>query len=108
MSSQLTHSEDLLIGIQKNMPVFDVNSQRVGTVKYIQFADDTADETLVVDDPRVQKAPTPLRMRLLKSGFIRVDTGLLSKDCYASSDQISGVFDQGVQLKVLRNELLTL
>lgn len=98
----------LLLGIREGMSVFDLKDNKVGTVKHIQFADDTTDEAALISDPLVLEAPEPVRSRLLRSGFIRIDAGLLRRDRYAIADQIDRVQDDRVQLYVTRDELVAL
>jgi hypothetical protein len=104
--AQGTRAYDRLAGILEGMPVYDLHDRKVGTVKHVQFADDSVDEAMIVDDPSVHSAPPPVRMRLLKSGYIRIGTGFLSRDCYVTPDQIEYLGSDGVQLNVLRNQLM--
>lgn len=97
-----------LMGIQEGMPVFDLNNRRVGTVKHVQFADDMIEDAFVADDLTVQNADETVRRRLLKAGFIKINTGLLRRDQYATSDMIEYVGGDGVQLNVLRERLMKL
>ncbi|MAS38083.1 MAG: hypothetical protein CL610_29070 [Anaerolineaceae bacterium] len=90
------------------MPVFDLNNRRVGTVKHVQFADDMIEDAFVADDLTVQNADETVRRRLLKAGFIKINTGLLRRDQYATSDMIEYVGGDGVQLNVLRERLMKL
>lgn len=48
-----------------------------------------------------------IRNRLLREGFIRVDTsGLFSSDVYALPDQIETIASDGIHLKVDRDDLI--
>jgi hypothetical protein len=97
-----------LLGIQEGMPVFDLIVDKLGRVKYVQFSDDSLDREANLQDDDVKNAPDPIRQRLLESGYIRVNTGLLHKDYFVTADQIEEVIDHGVYLHRLREELLTL
>jgi len=108
MRSQAMLSEDVLMGIRQGMPVYGPFSAKIGTVKYIQFADDTIDGYAFVEDQRVRDAAEPMRMRLLKDGFICINTGLFVKDRFARSTQIASVTDDGIQLMVGKDSLTTL
>ncbi len=97
-----------LIGIREGMPVYDLYNAKVGTVKSMQFPNEAADDEMTVDDAAIDSAPGPLRKRLVKSGFICINTGLLRKDAYATSDQIEYVGGDGVQLSISRDSLTRL
>ena len=99
---------NILAGIQEGMPVYDLISQKLGTVKYIHFPSDTHQDVSDIDDPNVQNAPEPVQARLLEVGFMRIDRGLLRKDFYVPADQIEGVVDHEVFLNMLKEELVTL
>ena len=97
-----------LLSIHEGMPVYDLIVDKVGSVKYVQFSDDSLDREQNLQDADVKNAPEPIRQRLLESGYIRINTGLLHKDLFATADQIEEVVDNGVYLHRLREELLTL
>jgi hypothetical protein len=51
--------------------------------------------------------PDPLRQRLLRHGFIRINTsGLFAADRYAMPDQIASVADDRITLHVMREDLM--
>ncbi len=51
--------------------------------------------------------PEELRHRLLHDGFVQVDAdGLFAADRYVTPDQIASVDDEGVHLKVTRDDLI--
>ena len=97
-----------LTGIREGMPVYDLYNAKVGTVRHLQFPNEAADEAAVTDDTAIDSAPGPVRTRLLKSGFIKINTGLLRKDAYATAGQIEYVGADGVQLSVSRDMLTRL
>lgn len=107
-SAQVNNASFRLTGIREGMPVYDLYNAKVGTVKYMQFPNESASDETVVDDPTIDSAPASVRTRLLKSGFITINTGLLRKDAYATADQIEYVGSDGVQLSVSRETLIRL
>ena len=98
----------VVAGIQPGMPVYDLISQRLGTVGYIWLPDGVVDEVLLNEDSHVQNAPEEVQARLLQGGYMRIDRGLLRKDYYVPISEIEGVVDHEVYLNMLREELLTL
>ena len=111
MNQQILHPDEintLLSEVQEDMPVYDLVGQKMGTVKHIQFADNTSDEFVVVEDRPVEDAPAPVKIRLLRRGYIRVEGGFLRPTYYATADQIATVMADSVQLDVSREELLKL
>lgn len=98
----------LLTEVHEDMPVYDLVGQKLGTVKHIQFADDTSDESVMVEDSSVENASPPVKTRLLKRGFVRIEGGFLRPTYYATADQIASVMADSVQLDVSREELLRL
>jgi hypothetical protein len=97
-----------LTGVREGMPVYDLYNAKVGTVKHLQFPNESADDSMESDDTAINSAPGPVRTRLVKSGFIKINTGLLRKDAYATADQIEYVGGDGVQLSVSRDMLTRL
>jgi hypothetical protein len=112
--------------VREGMDVLDVNGSRVGTIKYIQFGDENPNvpgaetigaqeyhedndsfiediaEALGGDDD----VPEPVRAQLLRYGYIQIDTGLLSGDCFAMPNQIINVGKDQVRLNVRSEELM--
>lgn len=61
-------------------------------------------EALSPDDP----LPEALRGRLLRQGFIRIDTaGLFASDRYATPEQIESVSEDIVRLSLMKDELIS-
>ena len=94
--------------IPENLPVFDTNGKKVGTVKYFQ-APSTS------DNPNLSKFPLDLRnssmpdeviYRMLNAGFICVDAGLLAKDRFVFLRQINQVRNGEVYLDVSVHDLI--
>ncbi|MCC6613337.1 MAG: hypothetical protein IT320_07645 [Anaerolineae bacterium] len=109
MTSQvMIQPDDVLLDIHEGMAVFDRNEDKVGTVRYVRFGDDSADDMTPSDDSRVDHAPRALRTRMLQSGFFRINNGLLRRDCYATPDIVSRVDDEGVHLNVAKDLMMTL
>ena len=55
----------------------------------------------IVDAFRVDDLPEEIRQRLLMQGFVRIDAeGIFAADRYVMPDQIAGVADDELMLKV--------
>jgi len=104
----MIHPDDVLLEIHEGMLVFDRNEDKVGTVRYVRHGDDSADDMTPSDDSRVDNAARALRARMLKSGFFRINNGLLRRDCYATPDVVAWVADGGVHLNVAKDLMMTL
>ncbi len=114
---------ELLAQIKEGMDVYDNDGDKVGTVRtvFVGEADDEAErdaeEQVGAPEPEVygedtfledtfemiegaDEMPEELRERLLRHGYVRIDTGLFSGDRYAMAEQIAGVSDEGVTLTV--------
>jgi hypothetical protein len=64
---------------------------------------DNLAEAFSADEP----LPEALRGRLLRQGFIRIDTaGLFASDRYATPDQIESVSDDTVRLNLSKDDLI--
>jgi len=111
------------------MTVYDRTDQKIGTVERVHFgavsqeaathgggpattASPGAHESSLIGDFAkaifpADEVPEPLRQRLLRYGFIRIDsTGLFAADRYVTPDQIAGVSEDRVTLRVTRDELI--
>ena len=108
MNAQDLQAEDLLTGIREGMNVYDVSADRIGSVKHIQLNDESDLVMQDVEDRHLREAPEPLRMRLLRSGYIQISTGLLTRNRYATPDQIRYVTRDGVYLDAFYGELTAL
>src|SRR5262249_48211493 len=122
-------NNETLMQIHKGMKVYDRNEHEVGTIEYVQFTDEdptkvgpeTATETvdkisperhgLVQDIARAvaggDDLPEEVRQKLLRDGYIKIDTGLLKSDVYALPNQVSSVSDDHVYLEVTHDELIS-
>ncbi len=107
------------------MDVVDIEGKHVGKVSYVQFGDEDPtnpalqtvtgaaprdrDDSLVDEVARALvgegDVPESLRGQLLRYGFIRIDSGFLRRDRFATADQIVRVVDGTVGLNV-RGEAL--
>jgi hypothetical protein len=111
-----------LNAVQRGMHVVDAAGKDVGTVELIRMGDAEAQTTEGNDEVRpaafdlVARAlggeeepdvPEPLRSRLVRSGYLKVDgKDLLDTDRYVSAEYVSGVADDKVRLSVRREELI--
>lgn len=113
--------------IRKGMSVFDSARNRIGTVEDFRFSeneeqpgtepadldmtDKVEDSSLIEDVARAfapDDMPEELRERLLREGYIRIDSaGLFEGDRYILPEQIDRVSGDEVLLKVEKNELMT-
>jgi PRC-barrel domain len=123
------HSNRILTQIYEGMTVYDRAGDKIGTVEdvYLGGMSEEADkrgggpetapspgqgESSLIED--LAKAifpsdqlPETLRQRLLRHGFIRLDsTGLFAADRYVMADQIADVSEDRVTLLVTRDELI--
>jgi hypothetical protein len=120
--------QSILTQISEDMAVYDRQNDKVGTVRSIHLgavsvedderglgpattsAEDAADSSPLEDFARIfapDTIPAPVRARLLRHGFIRINTtGLFAADRYAMPEQIASVSGDRVTLRVAREELL--
>ncbi|MGV3650472.1 MAG: hypothetical protein ACO1OK_03545 [Devosia sp.] len=115
---------NLLRDIREGMSVYDRDQHKIGTVERVKFGDDDpstpeVEATTSSEPPRQDSLieniaeafapddiPEALRQKLLQQGFVRLDTsGLFASDRYILPDQILGVSDDKVTLKVSKDEL---
>jgi hypothetical protein len=119
----------ILDQVHEGMHVYDSKGDEIGTVRKVflgsvsdemhergggpatasdpKLRDDSLIDNLVeafsADDP----LPEPLRGRLLRQGFIRIDSaGLFASDRFAMPDQIESVSDDTVRLRLGKDELI--
>jgi hypothetical protein len=123
------HQGSILTQIYEGMTVYDRTDQKIGTVERVHFGAvsqeaDThgggpatapspgARESSLIEDFAqaifpADEVPEPLRQRLLRHGFLRIDsTGLFAADRYVTPDQIADVSEDRVTLRVTRDELV--
>ena len=106
--------------VREGMPVVDADGKEVGRVDYVQMGDPeaaTAPEPrstnlvtraaeVFLPGEREPDVPEPLRSRLRRTGYIKIDgPDLLDTDRYVSSERVKEVSDDRVRLSVRREEL---
>ena len=112
--------------VQEGARVVDSNGDEVGNVEFVHLSDEdpsTPGPEVTVSEPvrhdglpfegaltdmfRTDDVPEPLRHRLMRQGFIRVDAkGLFAADRYVMAEQIASASGDRVTLKVTRDELI--
>jgi hypothetical protein len=123
------HGSRILTQIYEGMTVYDRSGDKIGTVEYVYLGavNEEADKrgggpgtasspgepesSLIEDFAKAilptDQVPEPLRQRLIRQGFIRIDsTGLFSADRYVMPDQIADVSKDRISLRVSRDELI--
>lgn len=127
------HDTSPLTRVREGMQVFDREGKKVGKVTEVFFGVDDANIeegvgsqaglTAPAGDSGTQSAgafgasleaafgsgdqgPDVLRRRLERSGYMRIEGGLLSSDRFAMPDQIERVQGDRVDLRVIANQLL--
>ena len=115
-------TNDPITRVHEGMRVVDSRGQDVGKVQFVQMGDpeaitSTGNEgrptelmgkiaAAVLPDEREPDVPEPLRTRLRKSGYIKIDgPDLRDTDRYASSQHVGAVSQDQVRLNVTRDEL---
>jgi hypothetical protein len=117
----------ILENIKTGMRVLDQADNEIGTVDYVKFSDedprhpgaetasvnpiqrDSRDSlvTNVLDVFSSDDVPDELRDRLLREGFVRVESnGLFHADRYILPNQIQSVNDDEVRLNVMKAALI--
>lgn len=119
--------KNLLTDIREDMPVYDRENNKIGTVEEIRFGDEdlerpgaetsTAQKAKVVGNTLVDdiarairvddRLPEEIRSRLQRYGYVKIDTGLLTSDRYVIADQIEKVSADRINLKVGQDDLIT-
>jgi hypothetical protein len=119
--------KNMLGQVREAMTVYDREDNKVGTVRFVHFGDEDLDKPGVetATAPRDQwkekgliedlaeaivppdRFPPELRSRLQRYGYIRIDTGLLSADRYATADQVADVKGDRVKLSVTKTNLIS-
>ncbi len=118
-----------LTGIKEGMEVRDVNDQHLGTVRFVKLGDENPLEP-GVDTVTVSKAeydrdssiveqvaetlvpdagddlPETLRNRLLREGYVRVDTGFLHSDRFVTPTQIAQIGEDIVTLNITKETFM--
>lgn len=111
---------DLLSRVREGMRVLDAAGDEVGTVATVKMGDPGA-ATIGADAPAdpgffagifgadtEPDIPEPLRSRLLRHGFIKIDgKGWLDTDRYVPADLIAGLASDTVRLSATKERLLS-
>jgi hypothetical protein len=120
---------DLLVEVEEGMKVYDRNGDEVGKVEFIFMGgtDEEAEQRgtgpatapdieMAEDDFMLDMAhlfgagyedmDETMRDRLLRHGFIRIDGGLLRGDSYAIRDSVTRVGEDGIHLRISKDELI--
>jgi hypothetical protein len=109
--------------IHEGMTVVDSAGEKVGTVEDLKMGDPgvateagneppdggfLGDVARVFGDEREPDVPGPMRPRLLRSGYIKVDSPgfLIESDRYVPADQIDSVTEDTVRLRVTKDMLV--
>jgi PRC-barrel domain len=119
----------LLTEIYEGMTVYDRAGEKIGTVEHVYLGEMSNEvdkrgggpvtapspgrgESSLIEDVAnaifpSNQVPETLRQRLLRHGFMRIDsTGLFAADRYVMPDQIADVSKDRVRLRVTRDELI--
>lgn len=106
--------------VTEGMTVVDSVGHRIGTVAEVKMGDPEAitpegqtapqpDDFTMGGRPMggdgEPDVPGPLASRLLRTGYIKVHTGLLRRDRYVAADQVAGVTADTVHLSSDREHL---
>jgi hypothetical protein len=110
--------------VREGMTVVDQAGERIGKVDFVQMGDPQAvtNEGNALPDPnfieeigmvfaggdeREPDVPEPLRSKLLRVGYIKVDgAGIFDKDYYVPANQIGGVSRDMVTLTAAKRQLI--
>ena len=122
-TSRVVHASAMEL-VHEGMKVVDAAGEKVGTVEGLKMGDPGAateagnelqDEGFLGDladafagDEREPDVPGPMRARLLRTGYIKVDSPgfLIETDRYVPADQIDSVSDDTVRLRVTKDSLV--
>lgn len=106
--------DPLLNYVHEGMLVFDRNGKAVGLVTLVQFGEEDADpitefpnqdELLFKNDEEVIDE---IEARLLRTGYVRVDSGLFVSDRFATPSQIALVTNDRIELNIPESDLISL
>jgi hypothetical protein len=115
-------SQDVMSQVREGMRVVDARDESVGKVQLVRMGDPESVTTAgnereptelvgriaeaILPDEEEPDVPEPLRTKLVRTGYIKIDgPGLVDTDRYASPEQIRAVDDDTVRLKVARKQL---
>ena len=95
---------ETLSSVRNGMMVWDRDGHKVGKVKDIQFAYGFGDTT--PKSTEFYRLLDALQESLMRDGYIQIETGLFSRDRFASADQIADIRDEGLVLNVMSDTLI--
>ena len=98
---------ELFTNIPRGLTVIDVDGKKVGTVMYYQPPPPTLNPPITNFPPelRTNNMPDELIFRLLSTGFICVNAGLLARDRFVYLFQVDSVTDSEVHLTASMDSL---
>ncbi len=111
-------NQHILRQVQESMMVYDREGGQVGRVDYVHFgADKYASEWNFFPETESEpedifgvmpeeRVPEEMRERLLQTGFVKINTGLLATDRYILPEQIESVSSDSVHLNVHEEDTL--
>ena len=96
--------------IEEGIEVYDLAGVKIGKVKHIQLPSHSHNPSLAdfPYDLGNKNIPSEMAYRLLRSGFICVNAGLLARDRLVTPTEIAVIFDGTVRLNVKKNDLMTI
>jgi hypothetical protein len=123
-----SQQDSVLMRVHEGMDVYNYDDERIGKVESIYFGSvgdqeaATGTGAATADNPAMRERgflddlanvfrdddlPDELRERLLRKGFIRIDSsGLFSSDRYATPEQIAAVHEDRVILRTDKEGLI--
>lgn len=123
-----SQQDNVLMRVHEGMDVYNYDDERIGKVESIFFGSVSPEEAATgtgaatADNPAMRERgflddlanvfrddnlPDELRERLLRQGFIRIDSsGLFSSDRYAMPEQIAAVHEDRVILRTDKDGLI--
>ncbi len=116
-----SEANQLINQVREGMRVLDASGEEIGSVEYVRMGDPTA-VTVGAEAPSEggflqglaeafgagaePAVPEPLRSRLLRAGFIKIDgKGWVDTDRYVMASMIASVASDTVRLNANRNEM---
>lgn len=98
-------THEMLSWVPEGTPVFGSDGNKIGKVRSIHLGDGDS-EPLVSKPESFYHVPPETQLRLAQDGFVQIDCGFFSRDRFATPDQVGAYNDEGLHLKVPKNELI--
>jgi hypothetical protein len=122
-----------IMRVKEGMKVYDVEDNEIGKVDFIRYGEaseealdrgrgpaGTSDDALAEEEgllgdltlgfagtPEDDRESETIRARMLRSGYIRINTsGLFASDRYVLPENIASVDEESIKLKVHKDKLL--